>query len=170
MIHQLNHPILFTIVSSNWRSLSMFYTIQTPYLNVLPNRIRMQKQKCEWYHPLCIRFLIYTTTQKYVFPYNGYKQSRISSSIIYPNINTKSFTSPVNIGKRIIGYAQQDISLNDYQTTKYRINELTDFMDAYTLKYLTQGTSETLKKLYCSNFSKQQERENKAHQKNSSYL
>ena len=45
--------------------------------------------------------------------------------------------------KGIIGYAQ-DVSLNDYQTTKHRINELTEFMDAYTLNYLTQGTSETL--------------------------
>ena len=32
-------------------------------------------------------------------------------------------------------------------------------MDAYTLNYLIQGTSETLKKLYCLNLSKQQERE-----------
>ena len=67
--------------------------------------------------------------------------------------------------KGIIGYALQDISLNDYQTTKYRINELTEFMDAYTLNYLTQGTSETLKKLYCLKLSKQQEREYKSQQK-----
>ena len=66
-----------------------------------------------------------------------------------------------------IGYAQQDFSLNDYQTTKYRINELTEFMDAYTLNYLTQGTSEILfkKKFYCLNLSKQQEREYKSQQK-----
>ena len=52
---------------------------------------------------------------------------------------------PLTLVKGLIGYAQQDISLNDYQTTKYRINELTEFLDAYTLKYLTQGTSETPK-------------------------
>ena len=40
---------------------------------------------------------------------------------------------PLTLVKRIIGYAQKDISLTDYQTTKYRINELTDFTDAYTL-------------------------------------
>ena len=32
---------------------------------------------------------------------------------------------PLILVKGIIGYAQQDVSLNDYQTTKYRINELT---------------------------------------------
>ena len=57
------------------------------------------------------------------------------------------------------------VSLNDYQTTKYCINEHTDFMDAYTLNYLTQGISETLKKLYCLNLSKQQESEYKSQQK-----
>ena len=35
-------------------------------------------------------------------------------------------------------------------------------MDAYTLNYLTRSTSETLKKLYCLNLSKQQEREYKS--------
>ena len=43
--------------------------------------------------------------------------------------------------KGIIGYAQQYSTLNDFQTTKSRINELTDLMDAYTSNYLTQGTS-----------------------------
>ena len=38
-------------------------------------------------------------------------------------------------------------------------------MDAYTLNYLIQGTSETLKKLYCLNLSKQQEHEYKSQQK-----
>ena len=52
---------------------------------------------------------------------------------------------PLTIVKGIIGYAEQDVSFNDYQTTKYRINELTEIMDAYTLNYFTQGTSETLK-------------------------
>ena len=72
------------------------------------------------------------------------------------------FHYPLTLVKEIIGYAQQDISLNDYKTTKYRINELTEFMDAYTLNYLTQSTSETLKKLYCLNLSKQHEREYKS--------
>ena len=54
---------------------------------------------------------------------------------------------------------------HDYQTTKYRINELTEIMDAYTLNYLTKDTSETLKKLYCLNHSKQQEREYISQQK-----
>ena len=70
--------------------------------------------------------------------------------------------------KGIIGYAQQDVSLNDYQTTKYRVNEITEFMDAYTSNYLAQGTSETLKKhkkLYCLNLTKQQEQEYKSQQK-----
>ena len=53
---------------------------------------------------------------------------------------------PLTLVKGIIGYAQQNVSLNDYQTTKYRINELLEFMDAFTLNYLTQDTSETLKK------------------------
>ena len=38
-------------------------------------------------------------------------------------------------------------------------------MDAYNLNYLTQGTSETLKKIYCLNLSKQQEREYKSQKK-----
>ena len=38
-------------------------------------------------------------------------------------------------------------------------------MDAYTSNYLKQGTSETLKKLYCLNLSKQQERDNISQQK-----
>ena len=41
-----------------------------------------------------------------------------------------------------------------------------ELMDAYTLNYLTQGTPETLKKLYCLNLSKQQEHEDKSQQKN----
>ena len=62
----------------------------------------------------------------------------------------------------MIGCAQQDVSLNDYQTTKYRVIELTEIMDAFTLNYLTQRTSETL----CLNLSVQQEREYKSQQKN----
>ena len=37
-------------------------------------------------------------------------------------------------------------------------------MDAYTSNYLTYGTSETLKKLYCLNLTKQQDREYKTQQ------
>ena len=65
---------------------------------------------------------------------------------------------PLTFVKGIIGYAQQDVSLNGYHPTRYHINELTELMEAYTLSYLTQGTSETLKKLYCLILSKQQER------------
>ena len=54
--------------------------------------------------------------------------------------------------------AQQDFSLKDFQTTKYRVNELRVFMDANASNYLTQGTSETLTKLYCLNLTKQQAR------------
>ena len=72
---------------------------------------------------------------------------------------------PLTLVKALIGYAQHDISPNDYQTTKYRVNELTEFMDAYTLNCLTQGTSETLKKLYCLNLTKQQEHEYKTQKK-----
>ena len=38
-------------------------------------------------------------------------------------------------------------------------------MDAYTSNYLTQGTSETLKKLNCLNLTKQQELEHKSQRK-----
>ena len=34
-----------------------------------------------------------------------------------------------------------------------------EFMDAYNSNYHTLGTSETLKKLYCLNLTKQHERE-----------
>ena len=47
---------------------------------------------------------------------------------------------------------------------KYRIIELTEFMDAYTSNYLIQGKSETLKKLYCVNLTKEQDREYKSQQ------
>ena len=86
-------------------------------------------------------------------------------SIIYSNPNEKPLNHPLTLVRGTIGNGKQDISLNDYQTSKYRINQLTEFMDAYTLNYLTQGSSETLKKLYCLNLSKQQEREIKAQQK-----
>ena len=74
-------------------------------------------------------------------------------------------THPLTLVKGIIGYARQEISLNDYQTTKYRINELTEFLDTYNSNYITQGTAETLNKLYCLNLTKQQEREYKTQQK-----
>ena len=53
---------------------------------------------------------------------------------------------PLTIVKGLVGYAQQDTTL-------------IDFMDANTSNYLTHGTSETLKKLYCLNLTKQQEHE-----------
>ena len=46
----------------------------------------------------------------------------------------------------------------------YRLNDITDIMDAYTSNYITNGTSETLKKLSCLNLTKQQEREYESHQ------
>ena len=63
---------------------------------------------------------------------------------------------PLTFGKGIIGYAQLDISLGDLQTTKYRFYELTEFMDAYKSDYLTHGTSETFKKIFCLNLTIQQ--------------
>ena len=72
------------------------------------------------------------------YPYQSFIQFLIQNPLSHP----------LTLVQGIIGYAQQDISLNDYQNTKYRINELTEIMDAYTLNYLTQGTSETLKKLF----------------------
>ena len=67
----------------------------------------------------------------------------------------KTLNRPLLLVKGLIAYAQLDISLADLQITKYRFNELTDFMDAYPSNYLTHGTSETLKKLYCLNLTKQ---------------
>ena len=89
------------------------------------------------------------------YPYQSFTQILIKNPL----------THPLTLVKWIIGYAQQDISLNDYQTTKYRINELIEFMDAYILNYLTQSLSETFKRFYCLNLSKQPEREYKAQQK-----
>ena len=70
------------------------------------------------------------------YPYQSLIQNLIQNPLHHP----------LTLVKGILEYAQQDISLNNYQTTKYCINELTEFMDAYTLNYLTQSTSETLKK------------------------
>ena len=72
--------------------------------------------------------------------------------------------NPLGLVKGIIGYAQQDASLNDNQTTKYCFDKITEIVDFYTSNYLTQGTSETLKKLYCLNLSKQWERKYKSKQ------
>ena len=77
------------------------------------------------------------------YPYQSFIQTFIQNPLNHP----------LTLVKGIFGYAQQDISLNDFQTTKYCNNELTEFMDAYTSNYLTQGTSETLKKLYCLNLN-----------------
>ena len=64
------------------------------------------------------------------YPYQSFIQILIQNTLHHP----------LTLVKGTIGYAQQNISFDDYQTTKYRINELTEFMDAYTLNYLTQGT------------------------------
>ena len=106
-----------------------------------------------------------TTTQRYVFsimdinnleyPYQSFNQMFIQNPLNHP----------LTLVKGIIGYAQQVVSLNKYQTTKCCVNEPTETMEANTLDYLTQGTSETLKKLYCLNLSKQQEREYKSQKK-----
>ena len=89
------------------------------------------------------------------YPYQSFLQILIQNPLSHP----------LTLMRGIIGYAQQDVSLNDYQTTKYRVNEITEFMDAYNSSYLTQGISETLKKLYCLIFTKQQEQENKSQKK-----
>ena len=89
------------------------------------------------------------------YPYQSFLQILIQNPLSHP----------LTLMRGIIGYAQQDVSLNDYQTTKYRVNEITEFMDAYNSSYLTQGISETLKKLYCLIFTKQQEQEYKSQKK-----
>ena len=58
-----------------------------------------------------------------VFPYQSFIQILIQNPLNHL----------LTLVKGILGYAQQDVSLNDYQTTKYRINEFTEFIDAYTL-------------------------------------
>ena len=68
------------------------------------------------------------------YPYQSFNQILIQNPL----------THPLTLVKGIIGYAQQDVSLNDYQTTKYRINELTEFLDTYNSNYITKGTVGTL--------------------------
>ena len=89
------------------------------------------------------------------YPYQSFIQILIQNPL----------NNPLTLVKGIIGYAQQDVSLTDFKTVNYFVNELTEFMDAYTLNYLTQGTTKTPKILYCSNLTKQQEQENKSQQK-----
>ena len=72
---------------------------------------------------------------------------------------------PLKVTKEQIGYAQKDNSLIEYQITKYRINEISEFDDAYIANYLTHATSETMKNIYCVNLIKQHGRECKAEQK-----
>ena len=71
---------------------------------------------------------------------------------------------PIALVTGLIGYAQQDTSLTDFQTTNYRVIELTELFFAYTLHYITHGQSETVRKLYCLNLRKQQECESKTQQ------
>ena len=47
--------------------------------------------------------------------------------------------------KGIIVYAQQDVSVNGYQTTKYRVNEITEFMHAYNSTILHKGHQKHLR-------------------------
>ena len=90
-------------------------------------------------------------TDNLEYPYQSAIQILIQNPLIYH----------LTLVKGLNGYPQQYISLNDFQTTKYSINELTEFMDAYTSNYLTRGTSETLKKLHCLDLTKQEEHEYK---------
>ena len=85
------------------------------------------------------------------YPYQSFIQILIQNPLDHP----------LTLIKGSIVSAQQDTSLKDFQTTKYRVNELRDFMDALASNYLTHGTSETLKKLYCLNLTKQQPRDYK---------
>ena len=50
--------------------------------------------------------------------------------------------NPLTLVKGLIGYAQQDVSLHDLQTTKSCISQPTELMEAYTSNYLTHVTSE----------------------------
>ena len=56
------------------------------------------------------------------YPYQSFIQTLIHNRLNHA----------LTLVKGPIGYAQQDISLNYYQTTKYRINELIEIMDADT--------------------------------------
>ena len=115
----------------------------------------MQKQICICNYNLSTWFLNYTSTKNYVFylvdtnnvdyPYLSFIQN------IIQNLLNLSLT----LVKWLIGYAQKVVSLIDFQTTKYCINELTKLMNAYTSNYFTHGTLETLTKLYCLNVTKQ---------------
>ena len=89
------------------------------------------------------------------YPYQSFIQILIQKSLNYT----------LTLVKGLIGYAKQDISLNDLQTTKYHINELTEFMDAYTSNYLTHCTWDALKKLYCLNLTQQRKLDLKSQEK-----
>ena len=45
----------------------------------------------------------------------------------------KSLNHPLTLVKRLIGYAQQDVSVNDLQTMKYRIDELMNSRNSWML-------------------------------------
>ena len=74
-------------------------------------------------------------------PFQSFKQ----------NLTTNPLNHPITLVKGLIAYAQHDVSLTDLQTTTCRINEFKEVLDAYTVNYLTDGQSETLKNLYCLN-------------------
>ena len=69
------------------------------------------------------------------YPYQSFIQNLIQNSLNHP----------LTLVNGLIGYAQQNVSLTELQTTEYRIKELTKVMDTYTSNYLTHGTSVTLK-------------------------
>ena len=51
---------------------------------------------------------------------------------------------PLTLAKGLLGYAQQEVLRTAPQTTKYGINKLTDFMDAYSTSYPTHGLTHLL--------------------------
>ena len=70
--------------------------------------------------------------------------------LFFQNLIKNPLNNPLTLVKRLIGYAQQAVSLTDLQTTQYCIHELTEFIDDYTSKYLTHGASKTIEKLFVS--------------------
>ena len=78
------------------------------------------------------------------------------------------FDQPLTLVKRINGYAQQDVSLNDNQKKTALMSSQNSWMliPQITLNKVHRKHS---KKLYCINLNKQHEHENKSQQKNSKY-
>ena len=98
------------------------------------------------FQPFDQRVLTYSlTADRNMFYKSGFsfKPLRKISSFLYGKYFIWNITSNIQIliqnllyhqltlVKGLIRHAQQDASLTDLQTTKYCINELPDFMDAY---------------------------------------